>query len=52
MSWDEFKRQVEAAGVEGDDEIDYIDIDSTSEVDVCRRLSPDGDVTTFTVLCL
>lgn len=26
MTWDEFKKAVEAAGVQPDDEIDYIDI--------------------------
>lgn len=50
MTWAEFKKQVEAAGVEDGDEIDYIDIDSTSEVDVIRRTH--FDTTSFSVLSI
>lgn len=48
MTWGEFKKQVEAAGIEDGDEIDYIDIGSTSEVDVTRRTH--FDTASFSVL--
>lgn len=36
MTWDEFKKAVEAAGVQPDDEIDYIDIGFVCELNVVQ----------------